>query len=577
VSHGTPRPPFKLEGKVMPDKKIKAIALCRVSTKGQLDDGNLEPQFERINLAAEILNAEVIRWWQLAVSSRKGKNVKRKDLREMHDFCKRYKSVKYLIVDEVDRFMRSITEYYWWKQEFKNIGVQLRHANKPDIDPEDDRAVFDELIDIYRAEQSNNERINKTPDKMMAKIRAGYYPSNPKTGYKTTDIPSLHEPDEPNWSAMQRAFKGMAAGLLTVEQGLKQATEEGLATRNYGPKAVGGKPIDMYRWKELMRDPYFCGVIKMADWPEINDNGLHTKMITKEEHHILVRLADNKGKAFTPRRDNKDFPMSNEAECFACYSKNIKNPRIVGYLHNNGKKEHLRRYYKRYRCRQCNKNILLEDLHSQIDQALDSLILNEEQTQKLRQHFKKVWSSYEKERFERLRIAEGHLHNLKATKSELILSLSRKPNLANDIEEEIENLKRQIGEAEAATANASDFERDLVEFTDFALNYISNWKSQWWLLKKEDLRRCKQLLFPAGIQIMEDKKVYTPEISLVYRYEGSKKAPEDADSVVVEGPVGFEPTTRGLKGRCSNLLSYGPVATLHEGNLMFPSSRGAPK
>jgi hypothetical protein len=27
----------------------------------------------------------------------------------------------------------------------------------------------------------------------------------------------------------------------------------------------------------------------------------------------------------------------------------------------------------------------------------------------------------------------------------------------------------------------------------------------------------------------------------------------------LEGPVGFEPTTRGLKGRCSNLLSYGPI------------------
>ena len=57
--------------------------------------------------------------------------------------------------------MRSISEYYYWKVRFQNINVQLRHANRPDADPSEDRAVFDELIDIYRAESSNNERITK--------------------------------------------------------------------------------------------------------------------------------------------------------------------------------------------------------------------------------------------------------------------------------------------------------------------------------------------------------------------------------------------------------------------------------
>ncbi len=32
-------------------------------------------------------------------------------------------------------------------------------------------------------------------------------------------------------------------------------------------------------------------------------------------------------------------------------------------------------------------------------------------------------------------------------------------------------------------------------------------------------------------------------------------------SFFVEGPVGFEPTTRGLKGHCSNRLSYGPSSS----------------
>src|SRR5437868_14536002 len=93
----------------------QAIVLCRVSTPGQMRDGNLDPQIERVNKAADFLEATIVRRWELAISSRKGKNIKRKDLLEMYEFCKANKRVKYLIVDEVDRFMRSIEVYYWWK------------------------------------------------------------------------------------------------------------------------------------------------------------------------------------------------------------------------------------------------------------------------------------------------------------------------------------------------------------------------------------------------------------------------------------------------------------------------------
>jgi DNA invertase Pin-like site-specific DNA recombinase len=543
----------------MTDNKIRAIALCRVSTKGQMLDGNLDPQHERIVKAADILNVEIVRWWELAVSSRKGKNVKRKDLMEMLDYCKHHRSIKYLIVDEVDRFMRSINEYYWWKMEFKNIGVQLRHANRPEVNPEDDRSVFDELIDVYRAESSNNERIHKTPDKMMAKIRAGYYPSNPHTGYKKSDVPGFHVPDEPNWSALRDTFKEMVKGELTVSEGLKKVTERGLRTKNYGPKAVGGKTIDMFRWKNLMKESYYCGVVRMADWPEINQNGLHQKMISPQEHRVLVSLADNKGKKFTVNRENPLFPLSNEMECFGCLEKQLKYPRLVGYPHNNGIKRKHSKVYNRYRCRECNLNILQQELHDELSNVLASLVLTEEQVQKLKLSIKRAWQSYEKTLIERLAIAEGHVENLKSKKSELVMSLSRNPDLEQDIKAEITVIKERIEEAEVLAINARDFERDLIDFTNFALDYVNDWKNNWWSLDKETMRKCKQILFPAGFSMTQDKKIYTPEISLVYSYGSTKKASVEADFTIVEGPVGLEPTTPCLKGRCSNRLSYGPI------------------
>lgn len=544
-------------------KKEKAIALCRVSTKSQMLDGNLEPQEKRIRLAAEAINVELVKIWKVTISSRKGKNVKRKDLHEMLDFCKRHKSTKYVIVDEVDRFMRSIGEYYWWKMEFQNIGVQIRFANHPEVDPESDRAVFDELIDVYRAEQSNNERIHKTPEKMAAKMRAGYYPSNPHTGYKKSSIPGLHIPDEPNWSAMQKTFSEIACGECTISEGLQRVTERGLRTKNYGPKAVGGKKIDMYRWKNILKDPYYCGVIKFKDWDEENENGLHTPMVTKEQYRILSEIVNSKGKRFTVNRKNPLYLMSNEIECNKCLLNEKRNPRIVGYTQRNGIKKG-NKEYQRYRCRQCNLPILQKDLHSQIDEELKHLKLTECQKNKLTDHMQQIWRSHEKGLLERVRIALGYVETLKAKKSNLISLLANNPELTDDIKEELNTVKKEIEQKESEYSEATGYGSDLTKFIKFALDYLENTKQNWWSLDKETMKRCKQIFYPSGIQLLENKKVYIPEISLVYRYETNKKVPEGTDYTCMEGPVGLEPTTPCLKGRCSNQLSYGPIISLEQ-------------
>ena len=473
----------------------QAIALCRVSTKGQLLDGNLEPQEERIIRAAAVLNVSIVQWWKLAVSSRKGKNLQRKDILEMYDFCRSNRKVKYLIANEVDRFMRSISEYYYWKVMFLNIGVELRHANRPDADPTEDRAIFDELIDVYRAESSNSERIHKTPEKMMAKIRLGYYPSNPHSGYKPSDIPGLHVPDEPSWSALRDTFHDMASGAYTVEEGLNLVHERGFRTKNYGPKAQGGRKVDMFRWKNLMSDPYYYGMIKMANWPVANEQGLHQPMVTKQEHQILVELANNKGKRFLTNRNNPRFPFSNVMDCQPCIDKGRPYPKIVGSNQNNGKKGDKRRYYERYWCRSCSKGIPRQELHDQVNSIIEEVTITPEQIEQTKAYLSQLWAKNEKVRVEQMVQAERHLLQLKQQKNTLVVNLDMKSKLRKDVEEAIEAIKKEIDTAEVALAQSKDYDHDFTEFLAFSLDTISNWLTNFWSLDKPTLERCKNLLF----------------------------------------------------------------------------------
>jgi site-specific DNA recombinase len=157
-------------------KRFKAVALCRVSTARQRAEGSsLEAQEKYVYECAAYHTADIVKMWSLDTSSKKGKNLARKDLNEIMQYCKQTKGISYLILDEVDRFMRSVDEYYWWKVEFKKIGVFLAYAKLPEITHQDNpMAVMREMMEVFRAEASNYERISKTTDKMQARVAAGY-------------------------------------------------------------------------------------------------------------------------------------------------------------------------------------------------------------------------------------------------------------------------------------------------------------------------------------------------------------------------------------------------------------------
>jgi hypothetical protein len=58
----------------------------------------------------------------------------------------------------------------------------------------------------------------------------------------------------------------------------------------------------------------------------------------------------------------------------------------------------------------------------------------------------------------------------------------------------------------------------------FAFDFMDNKDRKWWELDKQTLAVYKQIVFPAGIQIAPDKKVYIPKVSPIYTYK-TKETP----------------------------------------------------
>lgn len=154
-------------------KKIYAIANCRVSSVEQEESNSLSRQADSVAAAAEKLGVEIIRVWSGSVSSKAGTNVKRKDLEEMLELCKRNKQIKYVIIDELDRFMRSILEIGFFLVQFQNLGVKVVFASQPNLNTDNAANTLMLMLEAYKAEGSNEERIHKSiPDIQLHLVKA---------------------------------------------------------------------------------------------------------------------------------------------------------------------------------------------------------------------------------------------------------------------------------------------------------------------------------------------------------------------------------------------------------------------
>lgn len=502
---------------------MKSIALCRVSTPEQkMTNHSLDRQELNVHKFAEELEAPIVKLWSLDQSSRVGKNLNRKDLKEMMEYCKAHKQIKYLIVDEVDRFMRSVEEFFWYEVEFGKLGVELKYASNRELNDKNPMAKLLKVIKVFQAEASNDERITKTMNGLKARVKAGYYPFPVLQGYRRTMIPGLFEPDPERFYLLQSAMKDIIQGRATVSEALVSLTNKGYRTTT-------GKILRIDRFREILVDDYYAGLVSVKKWdPEEFHGlkGLHKPMITVEEHEELKAIVFGKKRIFERKKDNKQFPMGNIILC-ECGGK------LVGLLHRNGKGW----TSPKYRCRTCGKQFHAKTLHVNLDSKFEDALFSKDKEDGFIEALNEVWKEGERITLDKISELQKRLEQLKFEEKQagMKMVMNNDPEKEPYFKEVIKEYKDKIKSLEKEISENEDIEHDHVEFITFSLRFLDGKLNNWKHLDRDHRIKCKQLAFLGEIFVNYSEKVCTPEISPILSLISNKKEPETSpDSLMVE-------------------------------------------
>ena len=537
----------------MKSKVSWAITNCRVSSDKQLESGSLSHQAEAVKKAAKDLGVIIPPdgQWSGSVSSKRGRNLERKDINEMLAYCKKHHpKVKYLIINEPDRFMRSVQEAFYFETVFEKLDVQIYYACDPELNCDNSNARLQRFMKYYVAEGSNEERQRKSINGGVAAIREGRFPYHPKFGYmKNPDPkkPGIHVPIPEMSDVLRSSLVGLAEGFMDLH--------ESLAEYNNSHYVQSGKrkPTTYDEWKRIVVDPYYAGVVQMDKQVKAYcEKGLHEPLITMEQHKKILAIVENTKKRYNggPKKGgNPLFPLNSivfHKECWENFEALGKTPKqnrgkLVGFKSTNGKSN---KEYSRYKCRShlCHLTIRKEELHKEVENLLNSLELTPERARELKSAMKDIWKLEVDNNATEIRGLRSRLGVLEREKTDLTRSMSMTTN--QDVFRELEGqLSKKISEikmveekvAELQGGNIENFEK----FAEFGIDFATHLGSNFLNLTPEYARKCKLLLFPNGIFVDDEKKVYISEISPIYRGRDTKK---DSKNCPISGNGGVTGT-----------------------------------
>jgi len=495
---------------------MNAIIYCRVSTKEQAESGfSLDAQEKSCREFANKNGYEVIK-----VFIEKGESAKTQDRTELQKLIKyvinKKKHITAIIIWKYDRLTRNLSDQTELVKNFSKLNVRVLSTTENNEENSTGKLMRN-IIGSF-AQYENDVKSERTISGMKQACKDGRWCWPAPIGYKNTRDSSnkpLIVPTEDS-VYIKKIFELASLDIYKQTEILELLKNEGF------------NPISKNMLNRLLRNPLYCGLIKVK-WFDEYLEAIHEPIVSKELFFKVQNLINDKYNLHSGKlRNHPDFPLRNFVMCPSCEVK------FTGGW-STGRKGRKYAYYN-CRTRGCSFNIKREVLEVRFLEFLKEIQPKRELINLFQAIANDVWNQNKLDSMKLKRKLAAQIKSLKDRRNKVEELLINGTFDEQIYKRKSEELNHEILSNEISLQEYNNEIEEVGRYIEFCKYFLNN-VSEIWLKGDINLRRKVQnLIFPDRIYF-ENEEFRTTEIAPVFNLLKGN----NINKFNLVAPTGFEP------------------------------------
>jgi site-specific DNA recombinase len=509
-----------------------SVIYYRVSTADQVDGFSLDNQKDACQKYADDKGFNVVKLFSDEGES--AKTADRPGLQAMLKFVADKKNrINCIIVNKVDRLSRNVNDYSAIKSLLDKLGVELISTTEAIGNNSFGKFMGNMMASI--AQLDNDVRSERVTDGIIGCLKSGRSPHHAPLGYLNQNHGKKDKSivlDQARASTIKYLLEEFSKGIYTQEELRVKANKLGLTSKY-------GKQISTQLIHKILASKFYCGII-VSKYGEFK--GSHPALISEQTYWKNQKQFPKvtKGDYIAGSRTDEEFPLRHQVDCGLC-------SRPLTACFSRGK---LGKEYSYYRCynKACpsKKAISKKTLEDAFSKFLKEVTPNQEVLATFKKVILDVYQNRFKELNQKQEITKKQIDQLNEEKAKLLELVKRNLLPDEDFKIEYTKVKEQLTDRQLELSEIKTLDFNPTAAVTFVFDFIADLPKFWPQTTYWQKHKLMGLIFHKK-PIYDYKTFTTPKLSHIFQAKTALAGGENA----MVGWVGIEPTTNGLKGRCS--------------------------